>query len=309
MSVAALLAACAGACAAAAIAEWLGAPRRVRASTRPRPGAGADGRSRAAGMTDAPPRPGAGADSRSHIAGMTVLAARLARRAGVRAAPGDLEARIAAAGAPLGLAVGDVVALKGAAALGALLAAFPLAGALPGRLGLATLLAAPVAGFFAPELALRRLARARAERIGGELADVLDLLRVAVGAGLPVGRAMGEVGRRMTGVLAAELDAAAARMQLGAARAEALRELVARCPAAGVAPLAAAIARADRHGAPLAPTLEALAAEARAAQARRLRDDAAKAAPKIQLVVALVLVPAVMLLVAAVLLHGLTGSG
>ncbi len=284
VSVAALLAAGAGACAAAAIAEWLG-----RARPRPRPDAGADGR--------------------SHIAGMTVLAARIARRAGVRAAPGDLEARIAAAGAPLGLAAGDVVALKGVGALGALLLAFPLAGALPGRLGLAALLAAPVAGCFAPELALRRLARARGERIAGELADVLDLLRVAVGAGLPVGRAMGEVGRRMTGVLAAELDAAAARMQLGAARAEALRELVARCPAAGVASLAAAIARADRHGAPLAPALEALAAEARAEQARRLRDGAAKAAPKIQLVVALVLVPAVMLLVAAVLVHGLTGSG
>jgi tight adherence protein C len=239
---------------------------------------------------------------------MTVLAARIARRAGVRAAPRDLEARIAAAGAPLGLAVGDVVALKGAGALGALLLAFPLAGALPGRLGVAALLAAPVAGFFAPELALRRLARARGHRIVGELADVLDLLRVAVGAGLPVGRAMGEVGRRMHGVLAAELDAAAARMQLGAARAEALCELVARCPASGVATLAAAIARADRHGAPLAPALEALAAEARAEQARRVRDEAAKAAPKIQLVIALVLVPAVMLLVAAVLVQGLTGS-
>ena len=284
MSVAVLLAVGAGACAAAAIAEWLGAPRRAG-------------------------RPNAGDDRRSHLAGMTVLAARIARRAGVRTAPGDLEARIAAAGAPLGLAVGDVVALKGAGAVGALLLAFPLAGALPGRLGVAALLAAPVAGFFAPELALRRLARARENRIAGELADVLDLLRVAVGAGLPVGRAMGEVGRRMTGVLAAELDAAAARMQLGAARAEALRELVARCPAAGVATLAAAIARADRHGARLAPALEALAAEARAEQARGLRDGAARAAPKIQLVVALVLVPAVMLLVAAVLVQVLTGSG
>ncbi|MEA2223271.1 MAG: tight adherence protein [Solirubrobacteraceae bacterium] len=286
MTVAVVLAAGAGACAAAAIGDWLGTPGRTRARTRDTTTCG----------------------GHTHLAGMTVLIARIARRAGLRSAPGDLEARIAAAGAPLGLAVGDVIALKGAGAVGALLFALPVAGALPGRLAVAALVAAPVAGFFAPELALRRLARARGERIAGELADVLDLLRVAMAAGLPAGRAMGEVGRRMRGVLAAELDAAAARMQLGAPRAEALRELVARCPCAGVATLASAIARADRHGAPLAPALEALAAEARAEQARRVRDAAARAAPKIQLVVALVLVPAVMLLLGAVLVQGLSAG-
>jgi tight adherence protein C len=284
VSAAVLVAAVAGACAAAALVEWLGVPRQPR-------------RSRAARHDG----------HRSHLAGMTVLLARIARRAGLRGAPGDLEARIAAAGTPLGLAVGDIVALKGAIALGLTLFVLPLTGALPGRLGIAVLLAAPVAGFYTPELVLARRARARERRIAGELADVLDLLRVAVGAGLPVGRAMGEVGQRMSGVLAAELDGAAARMQLGAPRADVLRELVARCPLPGVATLAAAIARSDRHGAPLAAALEALAAEARAEQARGLRDEAAKAAPKIQLVVALVLVPAVMLLVGAVLVQGLGG--
>ena len=281
VSGAVLLAAGAGVCAAAAIAQWLAAPRAPRAP------------------------PARERTTLSHVGGMTVLVARLARRAGMRAAPRDLEARIAAAGTPLGLDVADVVALKGAAALGGPLAVFTFAGALPGRLGVAALLAAPVAGFFAPELVLARLARARGRRIAGELADVLDLLRVAVGAGLPVGRALGEVGRRMSGVLATELDGAAARMQLGAPRDDALRVLVARCPAAGVATLAAAIARADLHGAPLTPALEALAADARAEQARGLRDAAAKAAPKIQLVVALVLVPAAMLLIGAVLVQGL----
>jgi tight adherence protein C len=239
---------------------------------------------------------------------MTVLLARLARRAGVRAAPRDLDVRLAAAGMPLGLTAGDVVALKAAAAVGLVLFAFPLAAVLPGRLGTVVLPAAPVVGFFTPELVLARLKRARAARIADELADVLDLLRVAVAAGLPVGRAMGEVGRRMNGVLAAEIDAAAARLQLGASRGAVFAELVARCPAPGVATLAAAIARADRHGAPLTPALEALAAEARADQARRLHDAAARAAPKIQLVVALVLVPAVMLLVGAVLARGLGGA-
>jgi tight adherence protein C len=281
VSVAVLLAAAAATCLAAAIADVLADPprRRRRAARAAAPGIG-------------------------HLAGMTVLLARLARRAGLRAAPRDLEARIAAAGTPLGLGVGDVVALKGAGAAGALLLVFPFSGLLPGRLAIVALLVAPAAGFLVPELVLTRCARARGERIAHELADVLDLLRVAVAAGLPVSRALGEVGRRMHGVLAGELAAAAARIELGVSRTQALSELVARCPAAGVATLTAAIARSDRHGSPLAPALEALAAEARAEQARRLRDAAARAAPKIQLVVALILVPAVMLLIGAVLVRG-----
>jgi len=282
VSIALLLAVGAAISAAAAVTEVLTAPRRPRSSRT------------AARM--------------GHLGAMTVLLARIARRAGRRAAPRDLDARIAAAGAPLGLGAGDVAALKAAGAVGASLCAFTLHGLLPGRLGLLVLLAAPAAGYVAPELALARRARARERRIGGEIADVLDLLRVAVGAGLPVGRAIGEVGRRMHGVLAGELAAASVRLQLGARRSEVLGELVARCPGAGVATLAAAIARSERHGAPLAPALTALAVEARAEQSRRLRDAAARAAPKIQLVVALVLVPAVMLLVGAVLVQGLTGS-
>jgi tight adherence protein C len=285
VSAALLLAVAAALSAAAAITDLLTAPPR-----RPRP-----------------PAP-ASAQAIGHLAGMMLLVARIARRAGRRAAPHDLQARIAAAGAPLGLTAGDVVALKGAGAVGALLCAFTLLGLLPGRLGLVALLAAPAAGYVAPERVLARRARRRERRIAHEIADVLDLLRVAVGGGLPVGRAIGEVGRRMHGVLAAELAAASVRLQLGAPRGEVFAELVARCPGPGVATLTAAIARSERHGAPLAGTLTALATEARAEQARRVRDDAARAAPKIQLVVALVLVPAVMLLIGAVLVQGLAGS-
>ncbi|MEA2217952.1 MAG: tight adherence protein [Solirubrobacteraceae bacterium] len=278
MTLAVVLAALAGVSAAAAVVEWLGAPAA---------------------------RPG-DATRRGRLGAMTMLLARVAGRRGARAGPADLQARIAAAGTPLGLTASDVVALKGAAALIGVLLALPLATALPGRLGVVALLCAPGGGFLLPDLALARRARARGARMSLELADVLDLLRVAIQAGLPVGRALGEVGRRCGGPLAGELSAAATRLRLGATRDEALGELVARCPLDGIATFAAAVARSERHGAPLAPALEALAIEARAEQARRLRDDAARAAPKIQLVVALVLVPAVMLLVAAVLVQALT---
>jgi tight adherence protein C len=281
VTAAALLAGLAGICATVAIADLL-ALRRAAARVR-----GA-----------APPRGG-------HLGAMTILLARIARRAGMRPPSDRLREKIAAAGSPLGLAPADVMALKVVAAVVGALLAFMFLGVLPGRLGFAALLSMPAAGFLAPDVLLARRGRARATSMRHELADVLDLLRVGLQAGLPVGRALAEVGRRCHGLLAGELDTVAIRLRLGEPRDQTLAGLVARCPIGGVARLVDAIARADRHGAPLAPALEAIVAEARAEQARLLRDEAAKAAPKIQLVVALVLVPAVMLLLAAVLVQAL----
>jgi tight adherence protein C len=135
-----------------------------------------------------------------------------------------------------------------------------------------------------------------------ELADVLDLLRVAVAAGLSPARALAEVGRRHPGLLAAELGRTASRTAFGVRRAVAYEELDRRAPAAGIPALVAALERADRHGAPLGPALAAEATAARARAAQRAAEAAARAGPQIQLVVALLLVPAVLLLVAAALL-------
>ena len=133
---------------------------------------------------------------------------------------------------------------------------------------------------------------------------MLDLLRVAVAAGLAPRRALGEVGRRHPGLLARELKRAADRADMGEPATRAFDVLEARAPLA--APLVGALKRAERHGAPLSTTLEAHALEARARRAAHRSEQAAKAAPKIQLVVALLLVPAVLLLIAAALLPALT---
>jgi tight adherence protein C len=230
---------------------------------------------------------------------------RLGRGVGSPVAPDGLREQLDAAGAPFGLAVADLMALKAGAALAGALAGLPVASLAPGRLGIVVLAGAPVAGFLLPDLALRRRARARGATVELELPDVAELLRVAVQAGLPPARALHEIGRRHPGLLAAELRAAADRIALGVPRADALARLAARAPAPGVAALTAALLRAAEHGAPLGPSLAAIAADARAARTRRVRERAARAAPKIQLVVALLLVPAVLLLVAAALVASL----
>jgi tight adherence protein C len=273
MTVAVLLIAVAGACVAGALVELLGArPRRRRAD-----------------RTSGPLR-------RARV--LNALG-RLGGRVGSPTAPRDLEARIAAAGLAPRVTAAEVMALKRGTASTALIAIALVLAAGPSRGALAIAIAAPCAAFLAPDLWLRRRAAARARIMSVELPDILDLLGVAVAAGLSSTRAIAEVGARRRGLVAAEMRTAAARIELGVGYHEALAGLVARCPLEGAAAMVAAVERTERHGVPLGPALHALASRSRAAGACRLREEAARAAPKIQLVVAVGLVPAALLLVAA----------
>jgi tight adherence protein C len=223
--------------------------------------------------------------------------------------PRDLAARIAAAGQPAGLGVREVMAAKVGAALTFGAVGLPIAAAAPGRLGPLIAVLAPPAGFLAPDLWLARLAAARARRVRRELPTLLDLLRVTVEAGSSLGEALRSVGERAQGPLAYEWRAVGREVALGEPLATALAGMVERVPLPEVRAVVAALERARRHGAPLADTLAAQARDARFALARRVREDAARAGPKMQLAVALLLVPSVLLLVAAALAAALLDSG
>lgn len=230
------------------------------------------------------------------------LAKRIAAAVPARLRPPlDLAARIEAAGRPGGLGAGEVMAVKAGTALVAAPLGAALGAAAPGRLGLLLALAGPVAGFLAPDLYLARRTRARIGAARRDLPALLDLLRVAVDAGLAPSQALGAVGERSASPLAAEWAAVAAQVRLGVPLAEALDTLTRRLPAPELRAFAAALGRATRHGAPLSDTLAAQARDARLARRRRIEEEAARASPKIQLVVALLLVPSVLLIVAAAL--------
>jgi tight adherence protein C len=234
------------------------------------------------------------------VAGRAVaVLARLARR-GARPVAAGLQDRLDAAG--VRVAAEDYALARAGATVAGLLAVVPLAWAAPSRAGLVLLLAGPAAGHLGPAVWLARRARRRAGAVERELADVLDLLRVAIAAGLSPFRAAAEVGTRHTGLLAAELRRAAARRSLGLPAEQVLAELDRRAPGEGITALTAALRRAERHGAPLGGALAAQARAARSRSAARTIEAAARAAPRIQLVVALLLVPSVLALVAAALL-------
>ncbi len=256
------------------------------------------------GRRRAGPRP----DRRRAPDALRVLA-RLGGAAARRAAPRDLERRIEAAGRPGGLAPRELMAAK---LSGAVIAAPPgaLLGALaPGRLGPLLVAVAPVGGFLAPDLWLARQTARRATAARRQLPDLLDLLRVTIDGGASLAAALAAVGKRADGPLASEWRAVGRQVELGVPVGEALAVMEARLPLPEVRALTAALDRARRHGAPLGATLATQARDARLALRHAVQEQAARAGPKIQLVVALLLVPSVLLLVAAALVSALLSPG
>jgi tight adherence protein C len=188
----------------------------------------------------------------------------------------------------------------GGAAFGAFLGV--LAGpAAPGRLAIVVMLALPAAGFLAPEALLERAARRRAARLRAALPDALDLLAVGTAAGRSPQRVLGEISAAATPgePLAAELAVAVTEIECGTPQRDAIARLRDRVPGAGLGALAAALERSRRFGSPLAEQLHEQASSLRRDARRRIEERAARAAPKIQLVVALVLVPSVLLMIVA----------
>jgi len=182
--------------------------------------------------------------------------------------------------------------------LGSILA-LAAAPAAPGRLAIAVALGLPAAGFFVPDALLEREARRRRRRLVAALPDALDLLAVSVASGRGPADGLAQLARAGEGPLAEEMRVAVAELSCGSSLSAALAALRARVPGSELATLVASIERSRRFGSPLADQLRRQASALRREGRRAVEERAARAAPKIQLVVALVLVPSVMLMIAA----------
>ncbi|HEX2048048.1 MAG TPA: type II secretion system F family protein [Acidimicrobiales bacterium] len=131
-----------------------------------------------------------------------------------------------------------------------------------------------------PAVGARRRHRRRLAAIVADLPDVVDLLVLAVGAGLTVRLAVAAVARRSPGPLGAELARAGQEADLGRRLADALDDVPIRAGEAA-RPLVAALIASERYGAPLAASLERLASEVRADRRRRAEEAARKVPVKL----------------------------
>lgn len=147
----------------------------------------------------------------------------------------------------------------------------------------------------------RTAARRRAAEAERELPEVVDLLVLAVGAGLTVPQALAAVARRATGPLGSAVATVVSDTARGRRLADALDDLPMRAGEAA-RPLAAALAACERYGAPVADALDRLAVEARDRQRRRAEQAARRVPVLLLFPLVLCILPAFALLAVAPLL-------
>jgi tight adherence protein C len=228
------------------------------------------------------------------------LRAAVARRARLGTAPsGGSVRRLRAAGLADRVSPLELLVARAAAATAAVPFALLAAPAAPGRLGILVAIGVPAAACATPDLLVEAAARSRRRRLAAALPDALDLMATGAATGRGIAALVEEAMRTSSGPLREELAATVAMIECGRSRSEALRTLGERSRGTALAGLAGALERVRRHGSPLSRTLHEQASSLRADQRREVTEHAARAAPKMQLAVALLLVPSVLLIVAA----------
>jgi len=252
-----------------------------------------------------------GSSQRQKKVGRTSLIARLYDFLGDRFAPRvmgylseskrtAIRRKLDAAGRPGGMTLqgyagrkaGYTIIMGGAGALFALRGSW-----LPGILLIAF-------GWFYTDIWLSGVARARQARIQRDLPDFLDILAVTVSAGVAFRSALERVAEALQGPLGEEIMTALRQMELGMSRRQALEGIKDRNSSESLNQFITALLQAEELGVPLADALGNLAEDMRRSFYQAARRRAAKASPRVSLIVSTVIVPGAIVLIVASVIAG-----
>lgn len=152
-------------------------------------------------------------------------------------------------------------------------------------------------GFIAPDYFVTLKARARRERIKGDLPDALDLLAVSVEAGLGFDGAIAKITEHMEGPLADEFGLTLGEMRIGESRQDALKRMSERVDAPELSSFTRAIIQADQLGTSLGRILRVQAADSRLRRQAAAEEKAMKAPIKMLFPTVLFIFPAIFLVI------------
>lgn len=197
--------------------------------------------------------------------------------------------------AGLGIEVDEYLALKELSIIFALAAAVIIFGTSIPPL---YLLIAAVIGYFLPSLWVKQRIDKRHKAIFKALPEVMDLLNLAVGAGLDFMIALGKVVERSTpNPFVEELREVYQEVKVGKPRNEALKAMAYRIHLPDVSSFVRTLIQAERMGTPIGDVLRIQAEEARRWRFQRAERQALKAPIKLLLPLVFFILPVVLIIV------------
>jgi tight adherence protein C len=152
-------------------------------------------------------------------------------------------------------------------------------------------------GFFLPDLWIAKKGVARQNDIRRMLPETIDLMAIAVQAGMGLEGAIELVARKLPGPLGEELQRLLQEIQLGSSRRQALQKLRGRTEIQELSTFAMALIQADTIGSPVSEVLQTHAKEMRLMRRQRAREVAAKLPVKLLFPLLLTIFPALMIIV------------
>jgi tight adherence protein C len=157
-------------------------------------------------------------------------------------------------------------------------------------------------GFFLPRFVLQRRIASRQQRITWGLADALDLLVVAIEAGLGLNAALNRIGQELKNLhqdMHQELELVNLEIRVGRSREEALRNLAERTGVEDIRSFVALLVQADRYGSSIGKAVRVFAESLRTRRRQRAEQASQKAALKLLIPLTLFLFPVVIVVVLA----------
>jgi tight adherence protein C len=157
-------------------------------------------------------------------------------------------------------------------------------------------------GFYLPRYALRKMIAGRQQRIRWGLADAMDLMVIAVEAGLGLNAALNRVGEELGKThrdLHRELELVNLEIRVGRPREEALRNFAERTGVDDVRSFVALLIQADRYGSSIARAVRVFADSLRTQRRQRAEQASQKAALKLLIPLTGFLFPVIILIILA----------
>lgn len=155
-------------------------------------------------------------------------------------------------------------------------------------------------GFYLPRYVVRKKTIARQQRITWGLADAMDLMVVAVEAGLGLNAALNRVGDELKTLhtdMHGEIELVNLEIKVGRSREEALRNLAERTGVEDIRSFVALLIQADRFGSSIAKAVRIFAESLRTKRRQRAEQISQKAALKLLFPLTCFLFPVIIMVV------------
>lgn len=163
----------------------------------------------------------------------------------------------------------------------------------------------PIAGYFAVVMWLKRKAKMRQEELSFQLPDFLDTMSVTLQAGVGLDQALRDIVPYFEGPIKEEFGRFIQETDVGVPRAEAYNTLLIRNDSREFQTLIRSLIQGERLGVPISRTFKNQSEEMRKIKKEKIKEQAAKASPKVTLITTFIVMPSALILIGGLMVINL----